>query len=458
MKNKYKIYFSFREDQFTIQYYINDLKTLTLNALNTLNLTKTKSISFDVTFHDSISLYGLPLRMTELSLKPTNEETGYRLFNLDCAEQIPGHFQCLYGSIPIVHSLNTFGEYMSSVFFHNPSDTWIDLTNGKNDDKSLKYISEGGIINLYLYSDSNFNRNFYKQSLITGFAKLPPLFSLGYHQCRWGYMSQDEINELIVNFDKYEIPYDVIWLDIDHTDKKKYFTWNKTTFPKPEEFIDNLDESKRKLVTIIDPHISTEEHYSIAKELMDNDCLVKKPNNEIFVGKCWPGDSFYSDFLNPKTADIWKKFFLNEEYFLNKKNIHTWIDMNEPSVFSSIEITMPKENLHFDGLKQIPHSLIHNLYGYLYHKVTYGALKNRYKDLDLRPFILSRSFYAGSHKWGFIWTGDNNASYESMKYSIDQLLTMNLCGFSACGADVGGFFNNPDEKLTKAWYQVINLS
>jgi alpha-glucosidase (family GH31 glycosyl hydrolase) len=85
-------------------------------------------------------------------------------------------------------------------------------------------------------------------------------------------------------------------------------------------------------------------------------------------------------------------------------------------------------------------------------------LKNRYKELDLRPFILSRSFYAGSQKWGFIWTGDNNASYESMKYSVDQLLSLNLCGYSACGADVGGFFNNPDEKLTKSWYQVENFN
>lgn len=98
---------------------------------------------------------------------------------------------------------------------------------------------------------------------------------------------------------------------------------------------------------------------------------------------------------------------------------------------------------------------VHNIYGYNYHKTTYLALKNRYQKEDLRPFVLSRSFYAGSQKWGFIWTGDNNASYESMKYSVDQLLTLNLCGYSGVGADIGGFFNNPDQKMLKAWYQVI---
>lgn len=215
--NKYKIIFSFKDNEFLIQYYINDLLTITFNAFRTTNLNKSHNISFDLTFNNSLSLYGLPLRMTELSLKPTDKENGYRLFNLDCAEQIPGHYQSLYGSIPIVHSLQTEGNHITSVFFHNPSDTWIDISFEKNNDKSLRYVSEGGIINLYLYSDSNFDRLFYKQSLITGFSKLPPIFSLGYHQCRWSYMNQVEVNDLITNFDKYEIPYDVIWLDIDVT-------------------------------------------------------------------------------------------------------------------------------------------------------------------------------------------------------------------------------------------------
>ena len=108
----------------------------------------------------------------------------------------------------------------------------------------------------------------------------------------------------------------------------------------------------------------------------------------------------------------------------------------------------------------VPHFEIHNIYGYSYHKVTYCALKNRFEELNLnlRPFVLSRSFYAGSQKWGFIWTGDNNATFPSLKYSIDQLLTINLCGYSACGADVGGFFGDPDEKLAKAWYQVNHFN
>jgi alpha 1,3-glucosidase len=214
-KNKYSLCFKIAGGNFVVDYLVNNSKFLTLNSSNTLHLTKPTTISFDVTFHQSLSLYGLPLRMTELALKPNDNQSGYRLFNLDCAEHIPGHFQSLYGSIPIVHSLSTSGENLTSLFYPNARDTWIDLAFQEGDAKSLKFISEGGKINLFFYSDNNWDRLFYKQALITGFAKLPPLFSLGYHQCRWSYMNQGEVDDLIVNFEKLSIPYDVIWLDID---------------------------------------------------------------------------------------------------------------------------------------------------------------------------------------------------------------------------------------------------
>ena len=216
MKNYYRILFLFKENNFIIQYYINEFNTISMNTLNTLFLsTPSRSISFDLKFNDSISLYGLPIRMSEMSLKPTDKDSGYRLFNLDCANHVPGDLQSLYGSIPIVHSLNT-NKTISSILYDNPSDTWIDLSfNDHNNDKSLKFVSQGGIVNLYMYSDTDYNRIFYKQSLITGFSKLHPLFSLGYHQCRWSYMNQGEVEELIDNFENHEIPFDVIWLDID---------------------------------------------------------------------------------------------------------------------------------------------------------------------------------------------------------------------------------------------------
>jgi alpha 1,3-glucosidase len=62
---------------------------------------------------------------------------------------------------------------------------------------------------------------------------------------------------------KHEIPCDNIWLDIEYTEEKKYFTWDKKTFPKAREMLDKLVKDGRRLITIIDPHIKKDEEYFV---------------------------------------------------------------------------------------------------------------------------------------------------------------------------------------------------
>jgi alpha 1,3-glucosidase len=122
--------------------------------------------------------------------------------------------------------------------------------------------------------------------------------------------------------------------------------------------------------------------------------------------------------------------------------------MNEPSVFSGPEITMPKDNLHHGGVE---HRDIHNQYGFYMTKATReGHLTAR---PDQRPFILSRSFFAGSQRDVAVWTGDNMAKWEHLYAAQPMLLTLSLSGIVFCGADVGGFFYNPEPELLVRWYQ-----
>ena len=69
--------------------------------------------------------------------------------------------------------------------------------------------------------------------------------------------------------------------------------------------------------------------------------------------------------------------------------------MNEPSVFGGPEITMPKNNIHFDNEREVEHYELHNLYGFYYNMATYEALVARNQN-QLRPFVLTRSFFAGT--------------------------------------------------------------
>ncbi|KAJ8977591.1 hypothetical protein NQ317_018359 [Molorchus minor] len=130
-------------------------------------------------------------------------------------------------------------------------------------------------------------------------APLPQMFALGYHQSRYSYMSQDEILEINRKFEENKIPVDAIWLDIDYTNRKTYFTWNPETFSNPNRMLDYLNGRGRKAVAIIDPHIKREDGYFVFDECESNGYFVKNQNGSSFQAPCWPGVSSWIDFFNP---------------------------------------------------------------------------------------------------------------------------------------------------------------
>ena len=445
---------------FTITYYLNEIKLFSFNeekTLNCLNIeTKTekiKSNSFDFKYENTNFLIGLSERDTNLFLK----DDSYRIFNVDNSEQIIGSSDPTYGSIPLIHGISK--NNIISILNNNTSDQWVEIKTLSNNIKNINWITEGGIIDLFLFSDLNYYNQLNKVSQITGFSKLVPLFVFGYHQCKWGYKDLDDMENVTRKFNELNIPYDVIWFDIDHTNEKKYFTWDPKNFSNPEKLLNRIKDEKRYFVTIIDPHIKKCDNYEIADILKKNDCFIKIKNKdnqlENFIGYCWPTFSYYIDVLNyEKIQKIYNDFFKREDYFLNYDNLGTWVDMNEPSTFNKeTENTIPKNTIHFDGENYIEHREVHNLYGYLYQKIAYNSLKNRLNNKK-RPFILTRSFYSGSQKYGFIWTGDNKANKEFLNNSIETNIINGFCGISSCGSDVGGFFDNPSEDLFKDWFNL----
>lgn len=81
----------------------------------------------------------------------------------------------------------------------------------------------------------------------SGTQAFPPIFALGYHQCRWNYNDQEDVQGVDAGFDEHDIPYDFIWLDIEHTDGKRYFTWDPHKFGTPKNMLQGLKDKKRKV-------------------------------------------------------------------------------------------------------------------------------------------------------------------------------------------------------------------
>jgi alpha 1,3-glucosidase len=195
---------------------------------------------------------------------------------------------------------------------------------------------------------------------------LPQRFAIAYHQCRWNYKNEQDVREVDAGFDEHDIPYDVLWLDIEHTDGKKYFTWDRTQFPTPKDMQNNLAAKSRKMVTIIDPHIKRDGGYRVHKDAQSRNLYIQNAENKggEYEGWCWPGSVSYLDFLLAEVREYWASLFALDQYDGSTSNLYTWNDMNEPSVFNGPEVTMPKDYLHDYG--SVEHRDVHNQYGF-YH-------------------------------------------------------------------------------------------
>jgi len=118
---------------------------------------------------------------------------------------------------------------------------------------------------------------------------MPPLWSLGYHQCRWNYKSQADLLQVHQRFDEEGIPLDVLWLDIEHTDGKRYFTWDQHAFPDPLGMQAELRAKGRHLINIVDPHIKVDDGYHVYAEMVKKGFAVMNKDGQPFHGHCWPG-------------------------------------------------------------------------------------------------------------------------------------------------------------------------
>lgn len=402
------------------------------------------SVAIDVTFAGATHVYGIPEHADSLALRDTVGLEPYRLFNGDVFEYELNERMALYGAIPFMVS-RTKGA-SGGFFWVNPSETYIDIDTFPGG-KRTHWMSETGVMEFMTFTRSDALSVIQSYTLTTGPAQLPPLFSLGFHQCRWNYNDQSDVLSVNSGFDTYDIPMDVIWLDIEHTDDKKYFTWDMNKFPNPTEMLATLGKSKRKLVTIVDPHMKKTESYGLYVEMERQGYLVKRESGEVYDGHCWPGNAVWPDYTREEVRQFWAQQFAHTAYPHSASNLFTWNDMNEPAVFNSPELTMPRGNLH--GIYE--HRDVHNLYGYYMHKSTFEGHLKRGPE---RPFVLTRSFFAGSQKWGAAWTGDNAAKWEYMDFSIPMMLSMATAGFSFIGSDVGGFFGDPSKELLVRWHQV----
>lgn len=370
------------------------------------------------------------------------------LWNIDVlghTDAIHPGLRSLYVSIPF--GLLLRDGRVGGLFWDYPGRQNWDMGQTRLDVWEL--TAESNDIDLYLFAGPSVREVVRQFTKLTGRMPLPPRWALGYHQCRYSYLSRREVETVTGQFRKRKIPCDAIYFDVHHMDGFRVFTFGKA-FPKPKELIGNLRKDGFKVVAIVDPGVKIDKLFGVYRRGVERDAFVKAPKGEKdFTGKVWPGKAEFPDFLNSRVRRWWGK----EQNVLSQKGVAGfWNDMNEPANFNLPTKTLPEDCIHRSDFGLVRHKRVHNVYGMQMARASReGALRFRPKQ---RPFIITRAGYAGVQRYAMVWTGDNSSAWEHLYDSIQMLLNLSLSGVSFCGSDIGGFLDNTTPELLIRWMQL----
>ncbi|MCQ2178101.1 MAG: DUF5110 domain-containing protein [Bacteroidales bacterium] len=315
--------------------------------------------------------------------------------------------------------------------------------------RKIRFSSEGPAFRVILIEKDSPQEVVKMLASLTGKIELPPLWALGYQQCRYSYFPQEKVASVADSLRKRRIPCDVIWMDIDYMDSYKVFTFHPEGFRDPKGLNDYLHDRKFKAVYMIDPGVKAEQGYAVDDEGMAKDCFVRKAGGEVFTGKVWPGKCHFPDFTDPAVCSWWASLYRD---FMSVGIDGVWNDMNEPTILTSLKGILPKSLVHrggVDGTAPGPHLRYRNVYGHYMVKASLDGIKAA--NPDKRPFLLTRAAFLGTQRYAATWTGDNFSDYKPMKDSVPMVLNMGLSGQPFAGPDIGGFLSDCSPELLRHW-------
>lgn len=366
----------------------------------------------------------------------------YEMWNTDNPAPQVDCFKALYKSIPFFIALDDSHVY--GLFFDNTFKSYFNM--GQESEEYYWFGAEGGSLDYYYIAGDSMPEVLSGYTYLTGTAPLPQKWTLGYHQCRWGYVTQEDVEEIARRMRENHIPCDVIHFDIDYMQDYKVFTWNQERYHNdPDAFLERLSGEGFKAVVINDPGVKQEEGYPVYEEGVKEGYFAKTPEGEVYINAVWPGAAAFPDFGNPKVRRWWGG---NHKFLLDRGVRGIWNDMNEPASFNG---PLPQDVVFTDGERESTHKEMHNVYGHFMAKAAYEGLK----ELDgRRPFVITRACYAGSQKYSTAWTGDNCSIWAHLQMAIPQLCNLGLSGMPFVGTDIGGFGADTTPELLARWVQV----
>lgn len=307
-----------------------------------------------------------------------------------------------------------------ALLIDNPHRAVWDL--GHSDTHSFSYRARGGGLQYYVMYGSDFRRLSQTYFELTGFPPMPPRWTLGLLQSRYGYRNRKELEEIGAEFRRRGLPCDALILDVFWFREMGDLAFDPFQWPRPREMIARLRELGFRLVTIEEPYLTTRSRNY--PEALSNGYLARRSDGSPYTFDFWPGECALLDFTNPAAREWWTA---KHEALLELGIAGWWTDLNEPAKHF-------QDMAHHDGSA----AAVHNSFALHMHRAIHDA-HQRFAP-DRRIFMLSRSAFPGSQRYGAaLWSGDVDMTFATLRKQIALGLNVGIGGIPLWGTDIGGF-------------------
>ncbi|MFE9173330.1 TIM-barrel domain-containing protein [Streptomyces kebangsaanensis] len=385
---------------------------------------------------------------------PRLRDGAYRLWNTDPGRAFGPGDDPLYITMPVQLVVADAGTHL--VFHDNSWDGTVALREGEEGSGSghdragtSELRMAGGPLRCWVIVGTP-ARVAQTWSSLTGAAALPPAWALGHHHARWGFGSEQEVRRVVAGYHERGLPLDAVHLDIDHYDAHQVFTVDQDRFPKLRALAEEVRRSGVRLVSIVDPAVKAAPGNAVYDEGTAGDAFVREASGSVVRGLVWPGEAVFPDFTHARVRQWWGGLYRER---LAQGFAGFWHDMNEPTSFAAFgETTLPRSALHALEGRGGDHREAHNVYALCMARAGYEGLRSLRPEE--RPFVFSRSGWAGLQRYGGTWSGDVATGWPGLRASLSLVLGLGLCGVPYSGPDVGGFDGGPSPELYVRWFQL----
>ncbi|MFD8011812.1 glycoside hydrolase family 31 protein [Streptomyces sp. NPDC058955] len=385
---------------------------------------------------------------------PRLRDGSYRLWNTDPKGRFGPDDDPLYLTMPVQFVVADAGTHLA--FHDNSWDGRVTLAEGEEGAGSghdrpgtSEVRMEGGPLRCWVVVGTP-ARVLHNWAALTGAPALPPAWALGPQHARWGFGSAAEVRRVVAGYRERGLPLSVVHLDIDHLDRHRVFTVDRERFPDLPGLAEELRGEGVRLVSIVDPAVAAEPGNVLYEEGRAAGAFVRDARGAEVRGVVWPGECAFPDFTDPAVREWWGGLY---EERLRQGFSGMWHDMNEPVSFAAFgDPTLPRSARHHLDGRGGDHREAHNVYGLLMARAGYEGLR-RLRPEE-RPFLFTRSGWAGMQRYGGTWSGDVATGWPGLRASLALVLGLGLCGVPYSGPDVGGFDGSPSPELFLRWFQL----